>query len=140
MRYSVQKGGEGEERAGRRLPAPGNGIEEYGTGDDIAHDSDCAVNNAPAMEPGPCDCGALAKHERRYVAWLCQKGCKAVLRLRICIAQPLWRQSSTTETGAIRGLSRFCLSLLFGSRAVRQSLWSSPPKDTAQQPGGNRHS
>lgn len=26
MRFSVQKGGEGEERVGRHLPAPGNGI------------------------------------------------------------------------------------------------------------------
>jgi len=24
----------------------------------IEHASDCAVHNAPAMEPGPCDCGA----------------------------------------------------------------------------------
>lgn len=25
------------------------------------HASDCAVYNAPAMEPGPCDCGARAQ-------------------------------------------------------------------------------
>ena len=24
----------------------------------VAHKSDCAVNNGPAYEPGPCDCGA----------------------------------------------------------------------------------
>jgi len=24
----------------------------------VAHKSDCAVHNAPAMKPGPCDCGA----------------------------------------------------------------------------------
>ena len=24
----------------------------------VAHKSDCATNNAPAMPPGPCDCGA----------------------------------------------------------------------------------
>ena len=24
----------------------------------IRHFSDCAVHNAPAMKPGPCDCGA----------------------------------------------------------------------------------
>jgi hypothetical protein len=24
----------------------------------VAHASDCAVHNAPAYEPGPCDCGA----------------------------------------------------------------------------------
>lgn len=24
----------------------------------IVHASDCAVHNAPAYEPGPCDCGA----------------------------------------------------------------------------------
>jgi hypothetical protein len=24
----------------------------------IVHASDCAVNNAPAMPPGPCNCGA----------------------------------------------------------------------------------
>ena len=26
---------------------------------EIQHASDCAVHNAPAMEPGPCDCGAI---------------------------------------------------------------------------------
>ena len=25
---------------------------------DATHDSDCAVHNAPALPPGPCDCGA----------------------------------------------------------------------------------
>lgn len=24
-----------------------------------AHKSDCAIHNAPAYEPGPCDCGAV---------------------------------------------------------------------------------
>jgi hypothetical protein len=27
-------------------------------GDGVAHASDCAVHNAPAYPPGPCDCGA----------------------------------------------------------------------------------
>jgi hypothetical protein len=27
------------------------------------HRSDCAVHNAPAYEPGPCDCGAESKPE-----------------------------------------------------------------------------
>lgn len=33
----------------------------------IFHASDCALHNAPALEPGPCDCGAaslLAPKER----------------------------------------------------------------------------
>jgi hypothetical protein len=25
----------------------------------VRHASDCAVNSAPAYEPGPCDCGAI---------------------------------------------------------------------------------
>jgi hypothetical protein len=25
----------------------------------IIHASDCAIHNAPAYEPGPCDCGAI---------------------------------------------------------------------------------
>lgn len=29
----------------------------------IVHDSDCAVNNGPAMTPGPCDCGAQMRAE-----------------------------------------------------------------------------
>lgn len=29
----------------------------------VAHRSDCAVHNAPAFEPGPCNCGAI-KGER----------------------------------------------------------------------------
>jgi hypothetical protein len=27
----------------------------------IIHDSDCSVNNAPALPVGPCDCGAAEK-------------------------------------------------------------------------------
>jgi hypothetical protein len=34
-----------------------------GTAKKIVHASDCAVHNAPAYEPGHCDCGA-AKAER----------------------------------------------------------------------------
>lgn len=32
----------------------------------VQHKSDCAVNNAPALPPGPCDCGAapVTKGER----------------------------------------------------------------------------
>ena len=31
---------------------------------DGPHDSDCAVHNAPAYEPGPCDC-SLERNEVR---------------------------------------------------------------------------
>lgn len=79
------------------------------------HDSDCAVNNGPAMEPGRCDCGALAKREHRYGAWLYQAGRKRAQRLRVRIAQPLWGLASTGKTGAVRALARFGLSLLFGN-------------------------
>ena len=27
------------------------------------HASDCAVNAAPALEPGPCDCGAITAQQ-----------------------------------------------------------------------------
>ena len=33
----------------------------------IIHASDCALHNAPAYEPGPCDCGARRK---TFFAWL----------------------------------------------------------------------
>jgi hypothetical protein len=32
------------------------------------HASDCAVHNAPATEPGPCDCGATQGREALYAA------------------------------------------------------------------------
>jgi len=32
------------------------------------HWSDCAVNNGPALTPGPCDCGAT-KAARRWWTW-----------------------------------------------------------------------
>nr|DAV31709.1 MAG TPA: hypothetical protein [Caudoviricetes sp.] len=92
----------------------------------IQHDSDCAVHNEPAIPAGPCDCGAQAKHERRFATWLCQLGCKTALRLRNRLASPLWRLSSTAKTSASRALCRFCLYLLFGSRVVRACLQSSP--------------
>ena len=33
----------------------------------ITHKSDCATHNAPAMEPGPCDCGARLAEIRARV-------------------------------------------------------------------------
>ena len=30
----------------------------------IVHWSDCSVYNAPAFEPGPCDCGAAKAHKK----------------------------------------------------------------------------
>ena len=32
------------------------------------HSSDCAVNNAPSMEPVPCDCGEEHIHTREQKA------------------------------------------------------------------------
>lgn len=49
----------------------------------IQHDSDCAVHNDPALPPGPCDCGAQAKYERRWLAYLYQRGCTHLTRRRI---------------------------------------------------------
>lgn len=105
----------------------------------INHDSDCSVHNDPAMPKGKCDCGAQARHERRYAAWLCQLGCKALFRLRIRIASPLWTLSSTAKTGAMRALSRYCLYLLFGSRVVKGYLQLLRQAGTAQQHDGGRH-
>ena len=39
---------------------------------EIVHDSDCAVNNEPAFPAGPCDCGAEARAQRRYVRMMGQ--------------------------------------------------------------------
>lgn len=35
----------------------------------VIHWSDCAIYNAPAYEPGPCNCGA-AKSGSRFDLWL----------------------------------------------------------------------
>lgn len=48
---------------------------------DALHASDCAVHNAPALPVGPCNCGAQAKAERRYAAWLGRLACNEVARL-----------------------------------------------------------
>jgi len=56
----------------------------------LRHDSDCAVYNAPAYDPKPCDCGAQLKAERRYAAYLCRRGCNRVER---------WRMSLFRRTG-----------------------------------------
>lgn len=31
--------------------------------DDLAHKSDCAVHDAPAMKPGRCTCGAIKERK-----------------------------------------------------------------------------
>ncbi len=46
------------------------------------HWSDCAIYNAPAMEPGLCDCGYQAKVERRWFAWLYHLACNLALHQR----------------------------------------------------------
>ena len=50
--------------------------------DDMAHASDCAIYNEPAMPGGSCDCGALLKAERRSVSCLCLLAGNRVARLR----------------------------------------------------------
>ena len=56
---------------------------------EIVHDSDCAVNNEPAFPAGPCDCGAEARAQRRYVRMMGQifykkaARCKNALRLKL---------------------------------------------------------
>jgi hypothetical protein len=46
------------------------------------HWSDCATNNGPALEDGPCDCG-WAKAERVWWRKLGHLGCIRVSALRI---------------------------------------------------------
>ena len=48
----------------------------------VLHNADCAVHNEPAMPNGPCNCGSLAKAERRYGAWLSLLVCNFALRWR----------------------------------------------------------
>jgi len=52
------------------------------------HWSDCAIYNAPAMEPGPCDCGAI-KAEHKWLSSLCHHGCIQVSALKIRLAAHL---------------------------------------------------
>ena len=44
------------------------------------HWSDCAVNNAPALSPGECDCGA-PKADSKYVASLYRRVCIVAVHL-----------------------------------------------------------
>ena len=89
---------------------------------DIAHDSDCAVHNGPAMEPGPCNCGAQAKHERRWFAFLYLRGCTQLARLRTRLGTWSVARFCEARTSASRALYLSCYRLLFGTRATRDSL------------------
>lgn len=57
----------------------------------VQHASDCAVHLAPAESLQPCDCGALAKAERRYVAWLSRLVCSQAERWKNSVRSWLWR-------------------------------------------------
>jgi len=56
----------------------------------LRHASDCAVYNAPAYDPKPCDCGVQLKAERRYVAWL---------NRLFCIQLGRWKRSVRSKSG-----------------------------------------
>jgi len=53
---------------------------------EVLHASDCALHNAPALLPQPCDCGAVAKAQHKYDAWPSPAGCSRLARLktRLC--------------------------------------------------------
>ena len=88
----------------------------------IQHDSDCAVHNDPALPPGPCNCGAQAKYERRWIAYLRQRGCRAVAHRRIAFGMWLGQRFCRAKTRATRALCLTCYRLLFGKRAARDAL------------------
>lgn len=88
----------------------------------IQHDSDCAVHNGPALPPGPCNCGAQAKYERRWLAYLYQRGCTHLARRRIAFGTWLGRRFCQARTDATRALCLTCYRLLFGKREARDAL------------------
>lgn len=59
--------------------------------DGILHSAGCAVHRAPAEPVGPCDCGALAKAERRYVTWAVQVVCTRLAGLQTELRSWWWR-------------------------------------------------
>lgn len=61
----------------------------------LTHLSDCALHNAPAFEPGSCDCGAQLRAERRWWAWLCCLARNQVARWRTASRSRSWRRSWT---------------------------------------------
>ena len=58
---------------------------------DVQHTSDCAVHNAPALPVGPCSCGAQARAERRYGAWLGRVVCSQLARWKTGVRTWWWR-------------------------------------------------
>lgn len=89
----------------------------------VMHDSDCAVHNEPAYPAGPCDCGAEAKAQRRYLRFLYLRACIRLARLRnkfryrlalVCLKHG---KASKTERVVLTGYR-----LLFGSREARGFL------------------
>lgn len=88
----------------------------------IQHDSDCAVHNDPALPPGPCDCGAQAKYERRWLAYLYQRGCTHLTRLRTSLGSWLFQQFCRARTNAIQALCLIGFRLLFGNHAMQDAL------------------
>lgn len=86
----------------------------------VIHDSDCAVHNEPAYPAGPCDCGAEAKAQRRYLRFLYLRACTRLARLRnefrhrlalVCLKHG---KASKTERTVLTGYR-----LLFGIREAR---------------------
>ena len=89
----------------------------------VIHDSDCAVHNEPAYPAGPCDCGAEAKAQRRYLRFLYLRACTRLARLRnkfryrlalVCLKHG---KASKTEQVVLTGYR-----LLFGIREARGFL------------------
>ena len=90
---------------------------------EIMHDSDCAVHNEPAYRADPCDCGALAKYEHRYVTYLYQRGCSFVSRRKNAVRFWLSMKFCQAKRGASQKLYLSCYRLLFGSHAMRASWY-----------------
>lgn len=91
---------------------------------EIVHDSDCAVNNEPACSAGPCDCGALAKHEHRYATYLYQKGCNLLAHRRNALRFWIATRFCRAKTGASQKHFLSCYRLLFGKRELRGAWYA----------------
>ncbi len=97
----------------------------------IEHWSDCAVHNAPAYQPGPCDCGAF-KARRRWWTYLCHLLRIQVSFLKNALQFQIRRLFRLPESSSIRApyrnlrcqpLNVIATDGLVSSRGDAMSVW-----------------
>ena len=91
------------------------------------HTSDCAIHNAPAMEPGPCDCGAINRNKEKFGRFAEEEG-----RARK-LAAAKHRADVERDPRNAEIYERYMYSLLFNAAHNYRAEMQSPVPDYSQR-------